>query len=135
MPNHATTRSSSGDQVSGAVEEFILREIAAHEVRNSALLDRLLELGTPLDAPRLIDCHFWVPTREQADALITKLLEKGLTGLSAAPPRDNEPWSVEGRLSVSPDVVASRVFTEEFVRLAANFGGKYDGWGTQAGPA
>jgi len=121
--------------VSAAAEENLLRDVAAHEARNSALLERLRELGTPLDVPRVIDCHFWVPTGEEADALIVTLLDKGLTGLSAAPPSGDEPWSVEGQLRVSPDVVASRSVTEDFVRIAAKFGGQYDGWGTQAGAA
>jgi hypothetical protein len=118
-------------------EAEIASEVEAHEARNRALLERIRELGAVLDAPRVIDCHFWAATREIAGTLIAKLQEKGLIELSATPPDAEGPWNVEGQLNETPSFVASRKVTEELVRLAAECGGQYDGWGTsvpEAGP-
>lgn len=111
-------------------EDEIIREVEAHQARNAALLERIRDLGAALDAPRVIDAHFWASTREAAGVLIERLVAKGLTDLSARPPSDEGPWSVEGQLHESPNFVASRKVTEELVRLAANCGSQYDGWGT-----
>jgi hypothetical protein len=116
--------------MSAQSDDEFAREVEAHQARNVSLLDRLRELGAPLDAPRVIDCHFWAPTREVAGVLVTRLLEKGLTELSSTPPGTEGPWSIEGQLHESPKFVASRKVTEELVLLAAECGGQYDGWGT-----
>jgi hypothetical protein len=118
-------------------DDEVARDVEGHAARNASLLSRLRELGALLDAPRAIDCHFWAPTREAAGVLVAKLLEKGLSELSATPPGSDGPWSVEGQLHESPEFVASRKVTEELVLLAAECGGRYDGWGTsvpEAGP-
>jgi len=116
--------------VSTRSEEEITREVKAHAARNAALLDRIRELGATLDSPRVIDYHFWAPTREAAGILVATLVDKGLTDLSATPPNAEGPWSVEGQLHESATFVASLKVTEELVRLAADSGGEYDGWGT-----
>jgi len=111
-------------------DDEVTRAVEGHAARSASLLSRLGELGALLDAPRVIDCHFWAPTREVAGILVAKLLERGLSDLSATPPGSGGPWSVEGRLHESPEFVASRNVTEELVLLAAECGGQYDGWGT-----
>jgi hypothetical protein len=117
-------------------EAEIVSEIEAHGTRNRSLLERIRELGL-LDAPRVIDCHFWAATSEVVGRLMARLQEKGLDHVTATPPLDDGRWSVEGQLIVSPNVIAGRKLTEELVRLAAGCGGQYDGWGTsvaEAGP-
>ena len=59
-----------------------------------------------------------------------KLLEKGFAELAATPSNAEEPWSVEGKLHEPPEYVASFKVTNELVRLAAECGSEYDGWGT-----
>jgi len=116
--------------VSKASESDIARSIEGHEARNRALLARLRELGAPLGEPRVIDCHFWASNREAAVILVEKLLDKGFTELATTPADPDEPWSVEGKLHEAPEFVASRMVTEELVRLAVTCGAEYDGWGT-----
>ena len=122
-------------EATGRSEAEISRELEGHKARNAALLARLRELGARLDVPRVVDCHFWAPTREAAGALVEKLLERGFTGLAATPSNAEEPWSVEGQLHEPPAFVASRKVTEELIRAAAECGGEYDGWGTSVGEA
>jgi hypothetical protein len=116
-------------------QDDIVQQIDGHAARNADLLQRIRDLGARLEVARAIELHSWAPTREIAGILVERLIETGLTDLTATPPIDDGPWSVEGQLHESPLVVASSQRTAELVRLAADCGGQYDGWGTSISEA
>ena len=120
----------------GMTDDGAGQQLHGHEARNASLLARIRELGAPLDVARLIDCFFWAPDRESAESLRVALVGKGLVGVECnAPPPDDSLWSVQGQLSIRPDVMASQGMTEQLVQLATSCGAEYDGWGTSIGEA
>jgi hypothetical protein len=66
---------------------------------------------------------------------VERLLDRGFIELASTPSNTDEPWSVEGTLHEPPEYVASLKITSELVRLAAECGGEYDGWGTSVDEA
>ena len=113
----------------------LVRAIEEHAARNRALLAQLLELGTSLSEPHVIDCQFRAPTREAAGHLVEKLVARGFTDLSTVPGASDRPWGVEGTLHEAPEFIASPEITEELLRLAATCSATYDGWRPSVGEA
>jgi len=107
--------------------------ISGHDARNAALRRLLIEKKVNLIEPRLIECHFWTWSEEDAIDLGRTLESRGFTVLvrrSAARPDDPDLWNLEAAVTQSAEVASSHEFTEQLVRVADFHHGRYDGWGT-----
>ena len=86
-----------------------------------------------LAKPREVDLNFWANGPKAAKSLAAALKERGYVVKSLQPAvgeKKSGLWAVDVAAKVAPETVISECFTEELVRLAANLGGKFDGWGT-----
>jgi hypothetical protein len=109
----------------------ILEAVAAHQARNRELVKLIESKGASITQSRPIDLHFWVQDEDTARKLEQALQREGCSTSSAiAPVGDDERWSVEGHIQASVANVTDKVFTEKLVRLAVEYGGEFDGWGT-----
>jgi hypothetical protein len=112
-------------------ESEIWAAIGEHQQRNLALAQRLIDFGIDLQESRPIDIHFFVPTDGAAHKLIDALPRIGLheTRIDGSDPSDG--WiSLTSTIDTPVAVVLSLPFIEACVRIAAEFGGTHDGWGT-----
>jgi hypothetical protein len=115
-------------------EEGIEEATSGHVARNASLRRVFMEKGVDLGEPRLIECHFWTWSQEDAAGLGESLKRRGFTILVQRPAAiaDNPPrWNVEAGVTQSIELTMRREFTDELVRLADSFRGLYDGWGTR----
>ena len=107
--------------------------IKGHESRNEALRQTLIGKGADLSESRMIECHFWAWSSDDAARLAQALTALGfriLVQRSAASPKDPSLWNVEAGIHQSIDLTVRREFTDELVRVAASSSARYDGWGT-----
>ena len=114
-------------------ENGILESIRGHEARNAALLEKLTENGVTLEEARPVDHHFWAPDQNSAALLAKALYERQYLVTAIGPAHEEgqaEVWDVSTQITRSPREAASSSLSEELVRLAAEFGATYDGWGT-----
>lgn len=112
-------------------ESEIWAAIGEHQQRNLALAQRLIDYGINLDEPRPIDIHFFVPNDEAAHKLINALPRIGLheTRIDGSDPSDG--WiSLTSTINTPVAIVLSLPFLEACVRIADEFEGTHDGWGT-----
>jgi hypothetical protein len=115
-------------------ERSIEQLIVAHEARDGALRNVFLEKKADLREPRIIECHFWTWSEEDAQQLAAALKCRGFEMLvqrSAGIAGDPNRWNLEASLTQSIDLTMRREFIDELVRLADSHGGLYDGWGTR----
>ena len=117
----------------GLSESQIEEAISGHEARNAELRRVFVEKRVDFSESRLVECHFWASSKEDADGLAKALLARGFFIISQGPAASsNEPllWNVEAGVRQSIELTLRREFTDELVRVAAEYSGKYDGWGT-----
>ena len=111
------------------MREDIATSLAGHQNRNAQLVTLIREKGANLDEARVIECHFWMPSEQAAEQIVSALVAKGFTKRrvgKAAPDR----WNVEVAANQSVTFTVSDAFTTDLIEAAAVFGGKFDGWGT-----
>ena len=114
-------------------ETQIEEAISGHEARNAGLRRVFIEKGVDFGKPRLIECHFWTWSKEEAAGLAEVLTTRGFRILAqglAASSNDPALWNVEAGIKQSIELTLRREFTDELVRVAAGHSGRYDGWGT-----
>ena len=114
-------------------ETQIEEAISGHEARNAGLRRVFTEKGVDFGEPRLIECHFWTWSKEDAAGLAEALTTCGFRILAQRPAASsNDPslWNVEAGIKQSIELTLRREFTDELVRVAADHSGRYDGWGT-----
>ena len=107
--------------------------IQGHESRNETLRQTLVSKGVDLGEPRMIECHFWAWSSDDAADLAEALTTRGfriLVQRPAASPKDPSLWNVEAGIHQSVELTMRREFTDELVRVAAFRSARYDGWGT-----
>jgi len=107
--------------------------IAGHNDRNAELRITLAKDAIDVKEPRQIDFHFWVADQDNAELLAAALAKHGLrvaASRRAVIGDSSLPWDLE-MIAVQPIELTLRPeFTEELVKVAARFQGRYDGWGT-----
>src|SRR3954463_2383591 len=114
-------------------EAEIIKQIQAHQLRNQALLENLKSRGIDLREKRQIDCHFWSWDEMKMRALENELNTRGFRTLRFGLARDRsdpELRNLESAIDQSVDLTVRPEFTDELVRLSAQFSAVYDGWGT-----
>ncbi len=108
--------------------------ISNHEARDASLCRVFLEKNIDLTDARIIECHFWTWSREDAAKLGEALKSRGfeiLVQRPAAIAGDPDRWNVEAAVRQSINLTMRREFIDELVRLADSHDGLYDGWGTR----
>jgi Regulator of ribonuclease activity B len=111
-------------------EDHIEAAIDGHRVRNEALIARLREFHVALNQPRAIDLHFFAPSELAARSIAAGLKARGLPEPTFSTPGPDGTVSVEVAVMLPVNVVVTRAFIEPLVRIALEFGGVHDGWGT-----
>ena len=114
-------------------ENEIRESINAHDARNAELLRTIVEKGIALDRERSVEFHFWAPNQTNAAGLAKELYNYGYLVLAISPTQVEDGstwWNVEAEIKRTPEDAASRETSEGLVRLATQFEGSYDGWGT-----
>jgi Regulator of ribonuclease activity B len=114
-------------------ESQIEDAISAHEARNVELRRIFVEKRVDFGEARLVDCHFWTWTKDEAAGLSKALIARGFLILSqglAPSSKDPSLWNVTAAIKQSIELTLRREFTDELVRVAAEHSALYDGWGT-----
>jgi regulator of RNase E activity RraB len=105
--------------------------IQKHRARNSELLKLIESKGADPAVPRPIDLHFWASNEAAARKFSEALEERGYSPVSINRSVDESSlWNVEAKIQASPFSVAVPFFVETLVRLASEYDGEFDGWGT-----
>jgi len=114
-------------------EREIRESISGHDARNAELRRTIRAKGVALDEQRSVEHHFWAPNQTNAAELARELYNHGYLVLAISPTELEDGsvcWNVEAETKRTPEEAASHETSEELVRLAAQFNGSYDGWGT-----
>jgi hypothetical protein len=117
-----------------ATEEEIESAVAGHRARNAELRLHLTRKGIALSEGRPVDVHFLADDQHDAAMLARELFKKGFLVKLLAPAGQDESdgrWSVEAGALVPPDQILGERLTAQLVRMAADCGAVYDGWGTE----
>jgi regulator of RNase E activity RraB len=119
--------------MASVTEDEIQAAIAGHRARNAELGRVLASKGVELTEKRPVDVHFWADDQHDAALLAKEGFRKGFLVKLLCPSQDSGDgrWNVEAGALVPPDQVLGDHLTEQLVRIAANCGAVYDGWGTQ----
>ena len=114
------------------MRDVIATSLAGHQRRNAELVALIRQKGADLDELRVIECHFWMPSEQAAEKVVSALEAKGFLKL-----RVNEAeqslWNVEMAITQSVKHTVSDGFTTDLIGIALMFDGKFDGWGTSLG--
>jgi regulator of RNase E activity RraB len=111
----------------------IRKAIEGHNARNEELRYSLAKDAVDLKMQREIDFHFWVGSKEKADLLTAALAKHGFqvkASRRSVTADKRLPWNLELGLRQSIELTLRQELTDELVRTAARFDGRYDGWGT-----
>ncbi|GEM_PF-2254435 len=111
-------------------DDHIEAALDGHRVRNEALIARLREFHVVLNQPREIDLHFFAPSQPAARSIAAALKARGLPEPAVSTSDSDGMVSVEATVMLPVTVVVTRAFIEPLVRIAFEFGGVHDGWGT-----
>jgi hypothetical protein len=117
--------------MTGSSESDIQTAIERHHIRNRELQELIASKGIDLALPRSIDLHFWASSEAAAHNLVRVLEAEGYSPVVTNPSvSDPALWNVEAQVEASPLRIVEPYFVEKLVRLAAENGGEFDGWGT-----
>ncbi len=112
-------------------DEAMATAFHKHQQRNHLIKLNLRQKGVNLDEPCPIDFHFWAWSQRDAAVLARSLYQMGfLIRLLAPAENDPDRWSVEAGAKIPPIQAAGDELTEKLIRLAAEQGSDFDGWGT-----
>jgi len=109
----------------------IVSQVEGHIERNERLVARLRELGVSYEDTIDAEVHFWADSQKGASDLGSELYRLGYRVLVLGPAADgSQRWNLEAGIRATLESVVSRETIELLVRLAAESGASYDGWGT-----
>jgi regulator of RNase E activity RraB len=114
-------------------ETEIMKQIEEHQLRNQVLVKQLQDHGVNIREKRVIECHFWIWDDAKLRGLESELRMRGFRILRSGLSQDrSDPnlRNLEAAITQSVDLTIRREFTDELVRLSAQFSAIYDGWGT-----
>ena len=114
-----------------STESQIEQAIADHDARNAELRRGFIEKEVDLDEARTIEFHFWTWSKDDAAGLAKALEERRFLVVlkhPAVPSSDPSLWNVEAAIRQSIELTLRHEFTDELVRVAAGYSGRYDGW-------
>ena len=92
------------------------------------VLDQLREVGSNLSLPHSIEHFLYFPEEAAAREVASALAAEGYRA-EARPGADGKDWLVLASHTVVPSPRQVATNTLRMEKLAASFGGEYDGWG------
>lgn len=96
---------------------------------DTKLIERLRRSGVDPFSPVEIDFFVALPTRDGADLVASRLRSEGFEAdVREIADSVDHPWSVHAMRSVQLTVPAVREISARMQALAAETGGRYDGW-------
>jgi len=96
---------------------------------NDVFMRGLSLLGAALSRPRIIEQFFYFPTLDSADGAAGEIQKQGYKTEVFFRPTDSN-WLLLATGRIVPGTERIYLVRLRMDDLAANFGGKYDGWGT-----
>ena len=93
-------------------------------------LKQLEEAGADLSKPHVVEFFLYFPSQRAAEAAAEEIRSLGYAPEVGLPP-DSASWLCFAQKQLVPSYEAIAATTEELTRVATNYGGVYDGWGTQ----
>ncbi|MBN2018926.1 MAG: ribonuclease E inhibitor RraB [Sedimentisphaerales bacterium] len=97
---------------------------------DEATLKRLKSTGSDLSKPHNIGFYLYFPSQFAAEKAAIRIKKSGFhTSIINSKKGD---WLCLATKKMVPELSAFRNFRTEFGHLFQTFGGKYDGWGTEA---
>jgi predicted membrane-bound spermidine synthase len=112
-------------------ESQIEQAISDHDARNAELRRTFIKKGVDLDDARMVEFHFRTWSKEAAAGLSKALEDRGFLVVLKHPAvfsSDPSFWNVEATIRQSIELTLRHEFTDELVRVAARYSGRYDGW-------
>lgn len=96
---------------------------------DSKLIERLRRSGADPFRPVEVDFFVAVPSRDKADQVAERLRAEGFsTDVRELADSADQPWSVHAMRSMQLNVNGIREVSTRLRALAAEAGGRYDGW-------
>jgi len=96
---------------------------------DAKLIERLRRSGVDPFSPVEVDFFVALPTRASANAVAAKLRTEGFaTDVRELPDGGEQPWSVYAMRSMQLNANGVREVSNRMRALAAETGGRYDGW-------
>jgi Regulator of ribonuclease activity B len=112
-------------------ESQIEHAISDHDARNAELRRGFIEKEVDLDEARMVEFHFWAWSKEDAAGLTKALEDRGFlvhSKRSTTSSGDPSLWNIEATIKQSIELTLRHEFTDELVRVAAQYCGRYDEW-------
>lgn len=94
------------------------------------VLVQLKKAGSDLSKPHHVDFFLYFPTRAVCEQAASKIKAAGFD-VEVEEAAKGTDWLCHATRTMVPDLAALQKIRADFNSLAASFGGKYDGWGTE----
>jgi len=95
---------------------------------DSRVIDLMAEVGADLSAATEVNHYLYFPGKEAAERAGDKLRERGFVAEVGSPMRGHREWCLLATHTAVVSRSAIGLLRAAMERLAAEFGGKYDGW-------
>lgn len=96
---------------------------------DAKLIERLRRSGVDPFSPVEVDFFVAVPTRDKANEVAARLTAEGFkTDVRELPDSVEQPWSVYAMRAMNLNATGVREVSNRMRALAAETGGRYDGW-------
>jgi|SRR5580698_7949019 hypothetical protein len=115
-------------------ESQIAQAISDHDARNVELRRTFIEKNVDLDEARTVEFHFGTWSKDDAAGLAKALEDRGFQVVlkhPAASSSDPSLWNIETTIKQSIELTLHHEFTDELVRVAGGYSGRYEGWGVR----
>ena len=101
---------------------------------NGDVLRRMAADGADLTSPRVIDFEHCFPTETSARRFFDVVRRERLEASVIPPDEDESLWQVQCRKRMVPTHAAIADTEQRLARIAEEYGGCADGWGTLSNP-
>ena len=116
-----------------AIVALVLAAIGSHPVAAAdvdlQVIQQLEDAGSDLSKPHPIEFFLYFPSESTALRAARRIRAAGFT-VQVQPGASGPRWLCLATREMVPDHAALARIRADFNRLAAEFGGEYDGWGT-----
>jgi Regulator of ribonuclease activity B len=112
-------------------ESQIEQAILDRDAKNAELRRTFIKKEVDLNEARTVEFHFWTWNKEDAAGLSKALEDRGFLVVLKHPAvfySDRSVWNVDSTIRQSIELTLRHEFTDELVRVAARYSGRYDGW-------
>jgi hypothetical protein len=97
---------------------------------DAAVLGQLKKAGSDLAKPHNIEFFLYLPSEAAANTAASRMGEQGFEA-SVKPPLGTANWLCFAKKTIVPELSELQRIRRYFDQLTREFGGNYDGWGTE----